>query len=138
MQIFSRLSDEIFSRINMKDGTFEMLQQLQLSSTDGDYGAEILFNEAGDRLYASSRGTGVILVYNVTQVEQVATVTRVQELSQSGTWPRHMSLERRIMVTSDQRGDTVQVLHVESGTGLLTPGKIIQTEKSPAFVKFLK
>ena len=103
--------------------------------SDGDYGAEILFNEAGDKIYASSRGTGVILVYSVSDNGEV---TRVQEVSQSGSWPRHMALQDNILLTSDQKGDTIQVMHVEPDTGLLIPGKITQTESSPAFVYFLE
>ena len=44
-------------------GGLELLQELELSSTPGDAGAEILVGPTGEFVYASSRGTGVVVVY---------------------------------------------------------------------------
>ena len=114
-----------------------LLQELPLSSNPGDYGAEITFNEAGDMLYASSRGTGVIVVYKLDFSSNHPRLIRIQEMSQSGSWPRHFVLQDGLLVTSDQKGDSLQVLHVEPGTGLLIPGKLATTDPGPAFVAFI-
>ena len=121
----------------MKDGSLRLVQELPLSSEAGDYGAEITFDETGDTLYASSRGTGVIIVYRLNSSSSPPTLERIQEISQSGSWPRHFVLQDRLLVTTDQKGDSLQVLHVEPSTGLLIPGKIAATEHSPAFVTFI-
>ena len=120
----------------MDNGALEPLQELTLSSEAGDYGAEIAFNSDGDRVYASSRGTGVMVVYSLDL--DTERLERLQELSQHGSWPRHFALGEDILVTSDQRGDSLQILHVEAATGQLIPGKIVDTpEPAPAFVTFL-
>ena len=75
------------------------------------------------------------MVYDVSDKGEV---TRVQEVSQMGTWPRHLALRDSILLTSDQRGDTIQVMHVEQETGLLLPGKMSQTKEAPAFIYFLE
>ena len=128
----------VLYRINMDTGSLSPLQELALSSVDGDYGAEIVFNSAGDRVYASSRGTGVLVVYSLDPASQK--MERLQEMRQHGSWPRHFALgdDHDILVTSDQRGDSLQILHVEAATGQLVPGKIVNTrDPAPAFVTFL-
>ena len=120
----------------MDNGSLEPLQELPLSSEEGDYGAEIVFNREGDRVYASSRGTGVMVVYSLDP--DTETMERIEELSQAGSWPRHFALGEDILVTSDQRGDSLQVLHVEAASGQLMPGHVIKTQDpAPAFVTFL-
>ena len=125
------------SRVNMDNGSLEPLQELPLSSEAGDYGAEIVFNSAGDRVYASSRGTGVMVVYSLDP--DTENLARIQELQQNGSWPRHFALGEDLLVTSDQRGDSLQVMHVmhADDSGLLIPGKIVDTEMAPAFIAFL-
>ena len=126
----------VLYRINMDTGSLEPLQELALSSEAGDYGAEIVFNSAGDRVYASSRGTGVLVVYSLDPASQK--MERIQELQQHGSWPRHFALREDILVTSDQKGDSLQILHVEAATGKLVPGNIVNTQDpAPAFVAFL-
>ena len=120
----------------MDNGSLEPLQELALSSEEADYGAEVVFNSAGDRVYASSRGTGVMVVYSLDP--DTERLERLQELSQQGSWPRHFALGEDILVTSDQRGDSLQVLHVEAASGQLIPGKTVTTQDpAPAFVTFL-
>ena len=46
-------------------GGLELIQELELSSTPGDAGAEILVGPTGEFVYASSRGTGVVVVYRL-------------------------------------------------------------------------
>ena len=121
----------------MEDGSMSLLQQLPLSSEVGDYGAEITFNEAGDILYASSRGTGVIVVYRFDASSSHPRLERIQEISQSGSWPRHFDLQDGLLVTSDQKGDSLQLMYVDPGTGLLIPGNLATTDPSPAFVAFI-
>ena len=50
-------------RLNQASGQFDLLQELELSSTPGDAGAEILVDSTGQFVYASSRGSGVVIVY---------------------------------------------------------------------------
>ena len=50
-------------RYSGADGGLDLIQELQLSSTPGDAGAEILVGPTGEFVYASSRGTGVVVVY---------------------------------------------------------------------------
>ena len=50
-------------RYDQTTGELELLQELELSSTQGDAGAEILVGTTGKFVYASSRGSGVVVVY---------------------------------------------------------------------------
>ena len=50
-------------RVDLSSGQLELLQELELSSTPGDAGAEILVGPTGQFIYASSRGSGVVVVY---------------------------------------------------------------------------
>ena len=50
-------------RYSGADGGLDLIQELELSSTPGDAGAEILVGPTGEFVYASSRGTGVVVVY---------------------------------------------------------------------------
>ena len=122
-----------FLRRIQTDGGLTETQRLPLSSHRGDYGAEILVNTAGDRLYASSRGSGVLLVYRITgdRLEREENM-----FNMSGSWPRHFALRENILVTTDQRGRSAQVVHIDS-QGLLLPGKTFTVEEQPAFVTFL-
>ena len=50
-------------RADQSSGQLELLQELELSSTPGDAGAEILLGSTGEFVYGSSRGSGVVVVY---------------------------------------------------------------------------
>ena len=50
-------------RYDRTSGQLDLLQELELSSTPGDAGAEILLGSTGQFVYASSRGSGVVVVY---------------------------------------------------------------------------
>ena len=123
--------DETTSSVE-EDGSLTEPKSVPLSSTEGDYGAEILTNKAGDRVYASSRGTGVIIVYRVTE----GGLERMMEFNKLGSWPRHFALKDDLLVTTDQRGSSAQIVHIDS-QGLLVPGKKFTVEEGPAFVTFL-
>ena len=115
------------------DGSLTETQRLALSSHPGDYGAEILVNTAGDRLYASSRGSGVLLVYRITGER----LEREENMfNMAGSWPRHFALQENILVTTDQHGDSAQIVHLDS-QGLLLPGRTFTVEEQPAFVTFI-
>ena len=116
-----------------QDGNLTLTQTLLLSSVPSDYGAEVLVNRAGDRLYATSRGSGVIVVYRVTS-QGIQREENVFNLS--GSWPRHFALKEDMMVVTDQHGDSAQIVHIDRD-GLLLPGKTFPVEKQPAFVTFL-
>ena len=129
--------------VDTATGALQLAAEAPLSSEAADYGAEIAWSGAGDRLYASSRGTGVVVVWALEESQETAGtglgLARLQEVSVWGSWPRHFSLrpEAGLLATSDQRGDSLQLLHLDPASGLLVPGKIVPTEHSPAFVTFL-
>ena len=64
-------------------GMFDLLQELELSSTETDAGAEILVGPSGQFVYASSRGTGVVVVYR-----QVMTTLITIMMMMSAGWRR--------------------------------------------------
>ena len=116
-----------------QDGSLTQTQEQPLASAKDDYGAEILTNQAGNRLYASSRGSGVMVVYKITEegLEREEGECKL-ELS----WPRHFALQDKFLVAVDQMGSSAQIVHIDS-EGLLRPGKTFTVEKKPAFVTFL-
>merc|ERR1719357_735907 len=115
-------------------GSLNLLQTLELSETSGVYGAEILLR--GGAVYVTSRGEegGVIVVYKVTDI---GNLEREQEVALGGTWPRSLDIRGEMGAVIDQKGDSVQLLRIEPGTGRVTPGAVTPTPEQPAFVQFL-
>ena len=118
------------------NGNFELAQELELSSTDGDAGAEILVSADGKFVYGSSRGSGVVLVY---QLEADNSLIKIQEYNLAGVWPRSMAIRDNMMVVIDKFGPTVQLLEIDTTTGLISgnPDNVYPTPASPSFVDFL-
>ena len=114
----------------------ELASEVELSSTATDYGAEILVGANGEFVYASSRGTGVVVVY---KLEQDDSLTRIQEFKLNGTWPRSMAIMDTRLVVTDQKGGTLQLLEINPETGLIgeNPGYVYKTPPEPAFVGFM-
>jgi len=118
------------------NGNFELAQELELSSTDGDAGAEILVSADGKFVYGSSRGSGVVLVY---QLEADNSLIKIQEYNLAGTWPRSMAIRDNMMVVVDKFGPTIQLLEVDTTTGMISgnPDNVYPTPDSPSFVDFM-
>jgi len=118
------------------NGNFELAQELELSSTDGDAGAEILVSADGKFVYGSSRGSGVVLVY---QLEADNSLIKIQEYNLAGTWPRSMAIRDNMMVVVDKFGPTIQLLKVDTTTGMISgnPDNVYPTPDSPSFVDFM-
>ena len=109
------------------------MQQVSLSPDAGDYGAEISIGPGGEHVYASSRGSGIIIVYRLTEDHKLV---KVQEFYLGGTWPRHFAIKGEMMVVADQRGDSVQLVTINKDTGMLYGGEMVKTGVQPAFVCF--
>jgi len=122
-------------RYDQTSGQLDLLQELELSSTPGDAGAEILVGSTGQFVYASSRGSGVVVVY---RLESDDTLVRLQEHKLSGTWPRSVAIRDNVMVVVDQHGDSLEVIKVDNQSGLLSStGNIVATPPQPSFVDFM-
>jgi len=121
-------------RLDESTGDLNLIQELALSSNGDDAGAEILVGPTGQFVYASSRGTGVVVVY---KLEQDDTLTRVEEFLLSGTWPRSMAIKDNMMLVADQYGDSVQVVMIDQESGKLTGGDLYPTPSQPSFVDFM-
>jgi len=119
--------------LDMATSGLSLLQELPLSSTNGDFGAEILVQ--GDFVYATSRGSGVVLVYRLDPESHLLTL--VQEEKLGGTWPRSLAIRGSVGAVIDQKGDSLQLLHIDEATGLVTPGPTASTPSGPAFVQFI-
>ena len=113
-----------------------MTQELELSSSNGDVGAEILVSADGKFVYGSSRGTGVVLVY---QLEADNTLIKIQEYNLAGVWPRSMAIRDNMMAVIDKNGPTVQLLDIDTTTGIISgnPDNVYTTPVSPSFVDFM-
>lgn len=118
---------------------FDLAQELELSSTPGDAGAEILVGPSGQFVYGSSRGSGVVLVYSL---EEDDTLVKVQEYNLSGTWPRSMAIRDNLMVVADQYGEAIQVLNIDPVTGMLNTDNMehntLAAPPGPSFVGFME
>jgi len=122
-------------RLDPTDGSLELLQQLELSSTEGDYGAEVVLGPQEKFIYVSSRGRGELVVYRLDQEEDK--LHRVQEFKLGGTWPRHMARKGQSLVVADQKGDSLQVVQIDQETGLLAGWDLnFNTPSQPAFMTF--
>jgi len=133
------LACELQSRVQVysvrsETSGLSLLQELPFSSTNGDSGAEILIQ--GDFVYATSRGSGVVLVYRMDP--ESGLLTLVQEEKLGGTWPRSLVVRGNIGAVIDQKGDSLQLLHIDEATGMVTPGATVATPSGPAFVQFVE
>ena len=124
----------MYFRLNETDGSLHKTQDIELSPHVSEYGGEIALSPDGKFVYASSRGSGIILVYKITDKDDLL---KVQEFYLGGTWPRHFAIKDDLMVVVDQKGDSVQLVLIDKDTGLLTAGDMIGVEKAPAFAGFL-
>ena len=117
-------------------GNFELAQELELSSSDGDAGAEILVSADGKFVYCSSRISGVVLVY---QLEADNSLIKIQEYTLAGIWPRSMAIRDNRMVVVDRINNIIQYLYVDTTTGMISGSSIniYPTPASPTFVDFL-
>lgn len=118
-------------RVDYKTGDLTLQQRLPGAEADGDKGAAILVSEDGNTVYASSRGSGVICVYQSTGPEYV----KVQELKVGGTGPRCVEIKDNIMLMTDQDGSKIQVITIDEN-GLLQAGQLLDTPPAPTFVMF--
>ena len=118
--------------LDEQTGGLSLQQEVELSSTEGDAGAEILVQ--GDFVYATSRGSGVLVVY---RLQETGLLTRLQELVLAGSWPRSLALRGGLGAVVDQFGDTLQLLLVDESTGLVTGAGTVATPPGPAFVHFI-
>lgn len=91
------------------------------SPRPGTGAAEIQVHPSGRFLYASNRGPDVIVVLAV-EAER-GTLTRVEQVSTGGKWPRHFGLDPtgRWLLASNQQSNTVVVFRVDPSSGRLTP-----------------
>eukprot|EP00092_Neocalanus_flemingeri_P008116 GFUD01008756.1.p1 GENE.GFUD01008756.1~~GFUD01008756.1.p1 ORF type:complete len:351 (+),score=110.46 GFUD01008756.1:40-1092(+) len=122
-------------RLDDSTGNLELIGELEVSSNGEDTGAEILVGPSGQFVYASSRGTGVVVVY---RLEENDTLVRVEEYNLGGIWPRSMAIRDNLMVVIDQFGDSVQVLTIDQETGKLQGGDLYTTPSQPSFVDFME
>ena len=88
----------------------------------------------GKYVYASSRGTGILLVYQLTAEDNLQ---KIQEFNLAGSWPRHFAIQDNLMVVADQKDDTAQLLEIDADSGQVSHLTEIQTAPWPAFVCFL-
>jgi len=121
-------------RLDDNTGSLELLQELEVSSNGDNTGGEILVGPSGQFVYASSRGTGVVVVY---RLEADDTLVWVEEFNLEGIWPRSMAIRDNLMVVIDQFGDSVQVLTIDQETGKLEGGQLYPTPSQPSFVDFM-
>ena len=117
---------------------FNLEQELELSSDPNDAGAEILVGPTGQFVYGSSRGTGVVVVY---QLMDDNTLIKIQEYSLAGTWPRSMAIRDNQLVVIDQYGPSLQLLEIDPASGKINingdPDIVVSTPDGPSFVDFM-
>jgi hypothetical protein len=75
-------------------------------------------------------------VYNLLNNISIRYFVKVQEFELHGTWPRHFAIQGNLLIIADQKEATIQVLHINQISGLLTTGEIYDTPDNPTFVGF--
>ena len=102
--------------------------------------AEILLHPNREWVYVSSRGLGLVAIFHLAPDKEE--LTKVQEFSIQGTWPRSMALSPAgdVLVVADQFSDSLQLLAVNPKDGKLNPkGQgVIKTPPQPSFVTFVR
>ena len=126
-----------------KYGKMTKLQEVALTSQTTNAGAEIVLVDTGLDLniYVSSRGVGIIEFFKMKGTEDK--VTKEQEFLLVGTWPRHMTLHpsKMLLAVGDQKRNSVELVNIDSETGHLSAGTIIQHRdgpKQPSFLAFFQ
>jgi len=118
-------------------GTVSLLPEGE-TPREGTGAAEVQLHPSGRFLYASNRGPNVIVVFAVDP--ERGTLTRVEQVSTGGDWPRHFAIDPsgRWLLASNQRSNTVVVFRVDAATGRLTPTGQVLDVKAPSCAVFLK
>ena len=111
------------------------MQEIELSPHKNDYGAEIAVGPTKQHVYASSRGSGIMIVYKLTTDNRLV---KIQQFYLAGTWPRHFVIHDYIMLVADQKGASLQALVIDKMTGKLEAGSMVSTLPNPAFVCIVK
>jgi len=116
-------------------GNLEKKQEVHLSTVANNTGAEILIHPNGKWIYVSSRGVGMVILF---QLDANNKISKVEEFRLAGTWPRHMALhpKRNLLVVADQMGDKLQLVKLDGATGKMTGGPVVPTPHQPSFVAF--
>jgi len=129
---------ELFS-LNPTDGSLTSIQQLHLSSTTGDSGGEILLGPNRDFIYASSRVTGVVVVYRLNTHED--SLERLQELTLGSIWPRSMVIKDQMLMVASKWDNALEMIKIDQDTGLLEKPEnnmFTNTPDQPAFIMLLE
>ncbi|MDQ3404354.1 MAG: lactonase family protein [Actinomycetota bacterium] len=99
---------------------------------DPSYPAEIVINEAGEHLYASTRGEDAIAVLRANGP------SLVQSAPTGGAWPRHCVLApgERLLYVANQNSGTVTWLPRDPETGLLGAPAGSMAVRGACFIAF--
>ena len=125
----------------MKTGNLTLIGEYSVVSVDNNANAEVLLHPNREWVYVSSRGVGLVSVFQLNKTEPV--LSKVQEFRIQGTWPRSMALSGAgdVLAVADQMGDTIQLLKIDPNNGQLMmefhAQQMISTPHQPSFVSFL-
>jgi 6-phosphogluconolactonase len=100
-------------------------------------GAEVQIDPGGNFLYASNRGTDMLVVFSVDKSSGM--LTRSESVTLPGKTPRQFALDPggRWLWDANQDSDSIILYEVDAHSGGLTPSGITLKVASPACVTFV-
>jgi 6-phosphogluconolactonase len=102
-----------------------------------NWGAEIVADAKGRSLYVSNRGHDSIAVFGMHPDD--GTLQPLQWVPSGGTTPRHFAMDPtgQWLLLANQGSDTVDLLRIDSTSGLLTPTDRSLAVASPVCIQFV-
>jgi 6-phosphogluconolactonase len=121
-------------------GTLRRVQTVSTLPPDfsgSNWGAEIVADAKGRSLYVSNRGHDSIAVFGMHPDD--GTLQPLQWVPSGGTTPRHFAMDPtgQWLLLANQGSDTVDLLRIDSTSGLLTPTDRSLAVASPVCIQFV-
>lgn len=124
LYLITEYSNEIYVFLYEKTESCPKLTVLQTISTVGEdfsdesFGSSLDISKDGRFLYAANRGADTITVYDIGTD---GLLTRIQEISSGGNWPRHIALTKDDygLMVCNQYSNEVVIFSVDENKGIL-------------------
>jgi len=121
-------------------GALNSIQHINLLPSDfkGDHhSAEVVLHPSGRFLYTSTRGPEIIGVWS--RDPATGTLTRIQEVSARGLWPRSFEMDPTggYLFVANQATDNIIIFRTQEATGRILPTRQVLKLDAPVCVLFM-
>jgi 6-phosphogluconolactonase len=105
--------------------------------SEADYASEIEISPNQKQLYASNRGNGAILVYDI--LSDAGDLSQIQVQYVGGPMPRHFKVhpDGKFLLVALQESNKLELYQIDQDSGVLGPSQTIASDNNPTIVAYL-